>query len=200
MKKYHTFCLILLFNFYYSQQTEGLRIIKNKYDLQLENIETEYKKNISEKPSSKETHRLIMKRDSDIRTLPIKRNDEYLEELPKIKVSESNYKFDVTSVKKFDEKGEVVAKPPKGAAAFKKEISNNFYGANINAKGSISCEITFVIERDGSIREVKAIGENERFNNQAILAIYLTEDKWEPARIDGYPVRYRFRIPLTMNF
>ncbi|SIQ96104.1 hypothetical protein [Chryseobacterium sp. RU33C] len=42
MKKYFSLFLFFALNFYFSQQTEGLRIIKAKYDIQIQNIENNY--------------------------------------------------------------------------------------------------------------------------------------------------------------
>ncbi|WP_346983771.1 hypothetical protein [Chryseobacterium sp. POE27] len=43
MKKYFSFLSILILSFYSSQQTEGLRLIKEKYAPEFENIISRYK-------------------------------------------------------------------------------------------------------------------------------------------------------------
>ncbi|WP_172282082.1 energy transducer TonB [Chryseobacterium sp. LAM-KRS1] len=200
VKKYCTFYLILLFSFYYSQQTEGLRIIKNKYASEFEKIENASQSSIIQKLSKKQLNEFIVKKNAAISVLELKRNNEYLEELTRMKLYESTHKSDIPSVKKLDEKREIVAEYSKGINQFKQEILDNFYAGTINADGKISCIVNFIFDKDGSIVEVKGVGDNEDFNKQAELAVYLSDGTWEPARIDGYTVRYRMRLPLTIQF
>lgn len=58
----------------------------------------------------------------------------------------------------------------------------------------------FVIERDGTLTGITASGTNESFNNEAIRAVSKIKGKWSPATINGQKVRYRFKVPLTLNF
>jgi protein TonB len=120
-------------------------------------------------------------------------------QLPKIK-SEKPISIDQKIAQHTDETNEVSPVYPGGINAFRQETANNFYAGTIDANGKISSEIVFVIERDGTIVDVKATGSNDNFNRQAELAVYLAKYKWEAARIDGHPVRYRFHIPLNLNF
>ena len=59
---------------------------------------------------------------------------------------------------------------------------------------------TFVIERDGSITDVKASGPNSEFNAEAVKTIKGIRKKWTPAKVNGQAVRSRYRLPLTMQF
>lgn len=63
-----------------------------------------------------------------------------------------------------------------------------------------TCEIIFVIDTDGSMTDIRTIGDNEPFNQEALRAISKIKGKWIPAERNGEKVRYRFRIPLTMDF
>lgn len=87
-----------------------------------------------------------------------------------------------------------------GINVFRQKLLKNFKFKNIKSKTSEKCELTFIIERDGTLTDIKANGTNESFNNEAIRAVSKIKDKWIPAEIDGYKVRYRFRLPLTINF
>lgn len=89
---------------------------------------------------------------------------------------------------------------PKGNNEFKKLIMNNFAIENIEGEGKIHCDLYFIIEKDGSITDMKAIGENKSFNTEALNAITKIKDKWIPATINGVPVRYKFRVPLDFTF
>lgn len=90
--------------------------------------------------------------------------------------------------------------PNGGATGFRQIIVDNFRENKVKGKGNESCELRFIIERDGSISTVEANGSNESFNKEAIRAISKVKTKWIPATIDNQPVRYRFRIPLNLDF
>ena len=66
--------------------------------------------------------------------------------------------------------------------------------------GTVKTEVIFVVERDGSITDVKANGANKDFNAEAVRTVKSIKNKWAPAKINGQSVRYRFRMPLTMQF
>ncbi|MCT2408500.1 energy transducer TonB [Chryseobacterium antibioticum] len=89
---------------------------------------------------------------------------------------------------------------PKGDAFFKEELSKNMNIQNIQGKGQVTCKLIFIVEKDGSIIKAVGIGDNEKFNRYAELAILLTQDRWEPAKKDGLPVRAIMSVPLMLNF
>ncbi|WP_326981118.1 energy transducer TonB [Chryseobacterium sp. MYb264] len=96
---------------------------------------------------------------------------------------------------------EQTAEFPGGINSFRNKVASNFDGSAMNGdEGTVKTEITFVVERDGSITDVKASGGNSDFNSEAIRTIKSIKNKWTPAKINGQSVRYRFRLPLTMNF
>jgi len=96
---------------------------------------------------------------------------------------------------------EQTAEFPGGINAFRNKVSSNFDGSAMNGdEGTVKTEVTFVVERDGSITDIKANGKNSDFNSEAIRTIKSIKNKWTPAKINGKSVRYRFRLPLTMNF
>ncbi len=96
---------------------------------------------------------------------------------------------------------EQLADYPGGINSFRGKVSENFDTSAMNGdEGTLKTEVTFVVERDGSITAVKANGSNSDFNREAERTIKSIKTKWTPAKINGQPVRYRFRLPLTMNF
>lgn len=96
---------------------------------------------------------------------------------------------------------EQLAEFPGGIDRFRSQVSNNFDTSVMDGdEGTIRTEITFVVERDGSITQVKANGPNATFNKEAERTIKGIRTKWKPAKINNENVRYRFRLPLTMNF
>ncbi len=96
---------------------------------------------------------------------------------------------------------EQLAEFPGGINKFRASVGNNFdTGVMDGDEGTVNTTITFVVERDGSITDVKADGSNKTFNAEAIRTVKSVKNKWSPAKIDGKPVRYRYRLPLTMQF
>ena len=95
---------------------------------------------------------------------------------------------------------EQMADFPGGTLVFRQLISENFREKKVNGKGKEFCQLTFVIDRDGSITDIKAVGENESFNKEAIRAISKIKTKWIPAKVNNIRVRCRFRIPLNLDF
>lgn len=88
----------------------------------------------------------------------------------------------------------------KGNAEFQRLIAEKFRLKKIRANSLITCEMNFIVERDGTLSNITATGENESFNKEAIRAVNKIKEKWIPATINGQAVRERFKIPLTINF
>lgn len=101
-----------------------------------------------------------------------------------------------TTVEKVDKMPEF----PGGINEFRNQFTKVFRSDKIKEKGVVKTLILFVIEKDGSIIEVKALGGNQTFNDESIRAIKKIKGTWIPAEINGKKVRYRFRLPLTMHF
>lgn len=96
---------------------------------------------------------------------------------------------------------EQLAEFPGGINSFRSKVSSSFDTSAMDGdEGTVKSEITFVVERDGSITDIKANGSNRDFNAEAIRTIKSIRNKWAPAKINGQAVRYRFRMPLTMQF
>lgn len=91
--------------------------------------------------------------------------------------------------------------PGGGLGAFRNKFSENFdTGAMEGGEGTIKATVTFIIERDGSITDIKVQGGNSDFNQEAIRTVKSIRTKWKPAKINDQPVRQRYKMPLTMNF
>lgn len=95
---------------------------------------------------------------------------------------------------------EQTAEFPGGINAFRKKVQENFDSSAIEgADGVVRGEITFVVERDGSITDIKVNGKNSDFNSEAVRTVKSIKNKWAPAKINGQTVRYRYRLPLAMQ-
>ena len=90
---------------------------------------------------------------------------------------------------------------PGSLNSFRNKIAENFDNSAMEGgEGTLKTTVTFIVERDGSISDVKASGSNPDFNSEAVRTVKSIKTKWVPAKINGQPVRQRFRLPLTMNF
>lgn len=90
--------------------------------------------------------------------------------------------------------------PGGGLSKFRSTFSNSFDTGAVEADGTIKCTVTFVVEKDGSLTDVKATGSNSDMNREAIRVVRSIKAKWVPAEVDGQKVRSRFTFPVTMNF
>lgn len=95
---------------------------------------------------------------------------------------------------------EQLAEFPGGINAFRNKVQSNFDGSAIDDEGNQKAEITFIVERDGTLTDVKATGSNKYFNDEAIRTVKSIKNKWTPAKVNGQTVRYRYKLPITMAF
>lgn len=97
----------------------------------------------------------------------------------------------------------VPAEYPGGVNELRKKVSKNFNSAIFGeTNGLVRSTITFVVDKNGSIRDLKAEGENEKFNNEVLRVTKEANENitWKPATKDGEPVAYRYNLPMTMQF
>ena len=88
-----------------------------------------------------------------------------------------------------------------GINTFRNKVVNQFDTSVMNGTGDIvKTTIVFIVEKDGTISEVKANGPNADFNREAIKTIKSVRGKWTPAKLDGQNVRSYFKFPITMQF
>lgn len=92
---------------------------------------------------------------------------------------------------------------PGGINEMRNKMSKSFDGSKVNvSKETYRTEINYTVLEDGNIADVKAAGNNEAFNTEAVNSFKKANENivWKPAEKDGKQVRYRMRIPLTMYF
>lgn len=86
-----------------------------------------------------------------------------------------------------------------GINNFKTQIKNNFQIDKVDEKDIFETSIRFIVEKDGTISNIKAVGENESFNKETVRAILKIKDKWNPAKIKGQKVRSLSGVRFTMD-
>ena len=95
---------------------------------------------------------------------------------------------------------EEVEFPAGGVDGFRNKIQQNFDQEAVEGEGVLTTTVSFVVEKDGSITQIKAAGSNADFNREAERVIRSIKIKWKPGKIGGKNVRSRFNVPLKMKF
>lgn len=201
MKTIFTIMLVLLGTFITAQQNPEFKEIKNYFDSQKQLLKTEFQKKyhsetnpLAKEKIKKDFYDFMQKIDSV-------RNTAYIGALIRIKNNEDLHK--VASLKDDLIKNKKIETPefPNGINSLREKIASLFYSEGISTEDKeLNTIISFVVEKDGSISEIRADGETPAFNKQAEIALYLLPEKFEkPGTIDGNAVRYQFRMPLRMR-
>lgn len=95
---------------------------------------------------------------------------------------------------------EKIADYPGGINTLRQEVADLLYVDGVNSDAqTVKTDVIFIVEKDGSISNVHAQGDNFTFNRQAEIALYSISEKFSPAIVKGDPARFRFRIPLTLT-
>ena len=89
---------------------------------------------------------------------------------------------------------------PGGNDAFTKLVYSKFNN------GIIECDdesvqrtmIEFIVEKDGTLSNIKAIGANENLNKEGVRIVKTITDKWQPATLKGENVRMNFKQPIKL--
>ena len=96
-------------------------------------------------------------------------------------------------------KADVAADFKGGINAFRQKVAQSFDTSSIDQSGVVSATITFVVEKDGSISNIKITGANADFNQEAERTVKSIKTKWTPAQLKGKAVRSSFRMPISMR-
>ncbi|KFE99671.1 hypothetical protein IX39_03125 [Chryseobacterium formosense] len=88
-----------------------------------------------------------------------------------------------------------------GIDAFRNKVMNKFDVSAFEEGGVVSTKITFVVETDGTISNIKANGKDASFNAEAIRTIKAVKGKWIPGKNKkNESVRSYFSFPISMKF
>ncbi len=116
-----------------------------------------------------------------------------LEDLQKIKQPKDTFSGNSFQVEK-------VADYPGGLNTLRQEVADLLYIDGVySEEKTVKTDVAFIVEKDGSISNVHAQGDNFTFNRQAEIALYSLAEKFSPATFKGDPTVYRFKIPLTLT-
>lgn len=88
-----------------------------------------------------------------------------------------------------------------GLEAFRTKVGENMDVSEFAGSGErITANVTFIVEKDGSITNIKASGKDSYFNREAERAVKAVRGKWTAAKVKGNAVRSYFNIPVTIQF
>jgi len=105
----------------------------------------------------------------------------------------------LTSSKKFQD-AEKIADYPGGLNSLRQEVANLLYIDGVYSEEKmVKTDVAFIVEKDGTVSNVHAQGDNFTFNRQAEIALYSLAEKFSPAMIKGDPITYCFKLPLTLT-
>jgi hypothetical protein len=96
---------------------------------------------------------------------------------------------------------EMNAEFPGGINAFRSLIKTKLIESNnIDVNDDVlKTNVSFIIEKDGSLSDIKAEGVNSEFNNATIQTIKNIRNKWAPAKINLVTVRSFYKLPIVID-
>ena len=103
-------------------------------------------------------------------------------------------------IRKIDTKDYTRATFPGGNDVFTKLVYSKFNYSTIDESSDElqRTTIEFIVEKDGTLTNIKAIGTNERLNNEGIRIVKSITEKWQPATLNGEKVRMKFKQPIKL--
>lgn len=89
---------------------------------------------------------------------------------------------------------------PGGMDKFYTFIINNFKASSENKNDLIKMSVSFIIEKDGSISEVKVLkNPGYGLDKEAIRVLNKLKTKWHPGTLQGQPVRTLITMPIVIK-
>ncbi len=199
--------LLVCANLLFAQQNDEFKSTKHYFDYQRFMLNNEFKKKFDNEENIEQ--KIAIKRDFSEFMLKLDsiQNTAFIGTLIKVKNREDLTKITIKNLPELHlanpkkEELNEEAKYPGGFETLRKQVADLFYTDSVLPDQKLlKTNVVFVVEKDGSIGNVQAEGDNFTFNRQAEIAMYLLPEKFSPAIINGTAVRYRFRLPLSMTF
>lgn len=96
---------------------------------------------------------------------------------------------------------EIIPEPPGGLTAYRKWIGNNFKypKAAIDAKVKGTIQVTFVVEKDGSLSDLKVVRDLGHGTGEAAINVFNASPKWSPGIQNGKAVRVAYSMPIRLD-
>ncbi|MBL7887682.1 MAG: energy transducer TonB [Flavobacterium sp.] len=89
---------------------------------------------------------------------------------------------------------------PGGIKKFYQYVGDNFEKQEIDEVESITVNVSFVIEKDGSMSDIKVLrNPGYGLDKEAIRVLKSLRTKWKPGVLNGEFVRTRYNLPITVK-
>lgn len=89
---------------------------------------------------------------------------------------------------------------PGGIEKFYKYVGNNFEKPEIDDISTLRVYVSFVIEKDGSMTDIKVSRDpGYGLGREAIRVLKSLRTKWTPGTIDSKPVRTAYSLPIVLE-
>lgn len=96
---------------------------------------------------------------------------------------------------------EVQPKPPGGMDEFMNYIAKNYKYPSQAIEQGVSGRVIlqFVVERDGSLTDIKIIRDLKYGTGEEAVRVLKGAPKWQPGFQNGRPVRVQYTLPIVLN-
>ena len=89
---------------------------------------------------------------------------------------------------------------PGGMGKFYTYVGNNFQRPELDIEKTLKVYVSFVIERDGSITDIKVLNDpGYGLGKEAIRVLKSIKTKWSPGILNGKTVRTAYNLPITIK-
>ncbi len=89
---------------------------------------------------------------------------------------------------------------PGGINKFYNYVGNNFEKPEIEGLNTLKVFVTFVIEKDGSMTDIKVLKDpGYGMGSEAIRVLKSIKTKWLPGMVNSKPVRTAYNLPITLQ-
>lgn len=90
---------------------------------------------------------------------------------------------------------------PGGISEFYKFVGNNlkFPAAAVESNVQGSVLTSFIIERDGTLSDIKVEKKLGLGTDEEAIRVLKLSKKWNPAKLDGKPVRVKYSMPIKFS-
>ena len=89
---------------------------------------------------------------------------------------------------------------PGGINKFYTYVGNNFEKPELDSEMAIRVSVSFVIEKDGSMTDIKVLKDpGYGLGAEAIRVLKSLKTKWSPGILDGKAVRTSYNLPITIQ-
>lgn len=89
---------------------------------------------------------------------------------------------------------------PGGIEKFYRYVGNNFRSPMMDETKNIRIYVSFVVERDGSMSNIKVMNKpGQALEKEAIRVLQSIKAKWTPGMLHSKPVRTAYNLPITVQ-